>query len=503
MIEYKTTKRTPKLQLQKPQSPAPSSISSTITGLAEPVNIISTKPLNTSTKHIKTTTAAGGVGDKPPTLKIVTIMSSTFSQAVMVSLNEHMAQTLLDSMTSTIRSSKLDVDGQIQGLEMLVESLEALNAKVESYMTELKARREDTFCYDELDLEGLEEWVDGISGGSSAGSGNSGCLKRIPSPVGCRGSKARLASRRLTTLCEEDLTHRPSFETISSKSSHSASGSITIKVDTPSTPPPSSHEQSLFTPSTPGQYRQIDPKKIPKRKPVPATQLQIPQKNNKAFKRKEVPNRMYEHLGSSSTTVNTVATVDSICGVGVGVGGELESLWTPPVTDEECSPIRDRGEMVCIATATAVAVGGAAPMIYQPKPRRVKSKQLKISIPRKGSGGKGSGGSIPKEKTSMVKEKRVVLKTPTSAPSGTAMFQKRAKEDMEKIRFSYEESDCGRVVRRMDSGREKRKSIHSSGGGSMKRKLSLRSRRRKKYENGIPRCDSPVLGSCEVIFARR
>lgn len=61
----------------------------------------------------------------------------------MISLNEHMAQTLLDSMTSTIRSSKLDMNSQIQGLEMLVENLEALNARVESYMTELKERKED------------------------------------------------------------------------------------------------------------------------------------------------------------------------------------------------------------------------------------------------------------------------------------------------------------------------------------------------------------------------
>lgn len=415
----------------------------------------------------------------------------------MISLNEHMAQTLLDSMTSTIRSSKLDMNSQIQGLEMLVENLEALNARVESYMTELKERKEDMFCYDELDLEGLEEWVDGMGEASSCNG-----VRRISSPIECRGSKARLASRRLTTLCEEDLAHRPSFETISSKSSHSASGSITIKVDTPSTPPPSSHEQSLFTPSTPGQFRQIDPKKIPKRKPVPATQLQIPQKNNKAFKRKEVPNRMYEHLGSSSTTVNTVATSDSACGGGVDFH-KLEAMWTPPVTDEECSPVRDRGETVCIATAMAVNVGGAT-AIYQPKPRRVKSKQLKISIPRKGSGGKGSGGSIPKEKVSMAKEKTAkMLKTPSSAPSGTVLFQKRTKEEMERIRFSYEECEGGRVVKRIDSGKEKRKSIYGSGSGSVKRKLSLKARRRRRYENGIPRCDSPVLGSCEVVFARR
>ncbi|KAF3169992.1 hypothetical protein TWF225_011205 [Orbilia oligospora] len=486
MIEYKTTKRTPKLQLQTPQTP-------TITDLVEPVDIIPTTPLTA------TTTTSNTIISVPPTLKIVTIMSSTFSQAVMISLNEHMAQTLLDSMTSTIRSSKLDMNSQIQGLELLVENLEALNARVESYMTELKERQEDTFCYDELDLEGLEEWADGMGETSSCGG-----VKRIASPVGCRGSKARLASRRLTTLCEEDLSHRPSFETISSKSSHSASGSITIKVDTPSTPPLSSHEQTLFTPSTPGQFRQIDPKKIPKRKPVPATQLQIPQKNNKAFKRKEVPTRMYEHLGSSSTTVNTVATLDSICGGGDVVGfDKLEAMWTPPVTDEECSPIRDRGETVCIGTATAVNVGGAT-AIYQPKPRRVKSKQLKISIPRKGSGGKGSGGSIPKERVSLMKEKSVkMLKTPSSAPSGSVLFQKRTKEEMEKIRFSYEECDGGRVVRRMDSGREKRKSLYGSGSGSMKRKLSLKTKRRRKYENGIPRCDSPVLGSCEVVFARR
>ncbi|KAK6499311.1 hypothetical protein TWF506_003938 [Arthrobotrys conoides] len=482
MIEYKTTKRTPKLQLQTPQTPV-------ITDLAEPVNIISTKPLTTTTNTIISV---------PPKLKIITIMSSTFSQAVMISLNEHMAQTLLDSMTSTIRSSKLDMNSQIQGLELLVENLEALNARVESYMTELKERQEDTFCYDELDLEGLEEWVDGMGDASSCSG-----VKRIASPVGCRGSKARLASRRLTTLCEEDLTRRPSFETISSKSSHSASGSITIKVDTPSTPPPSSHEQTLFTPSTPGQFRQIDPKKIPKRKPVPATQLQIPQKSNKAFKRKEVPTRMYEHLGSSSTTVNTVTTLDSTCGGSVVGFDKLEAMWTPPVTDEECSPIRDRGETVCIGTATAVNVGGAT-TIYQPKPRRVKSKQLKISIPRKGSGGKGSGGSIPKEKVSLMKEKSVkMLKTPSSAPSGSVLFQKRTKEEMEKIRFSYEECEGGRVVRRMDSRRDKRKSLYGSGSGSVKRKLSLKTRRRKKYENGIPRCDSPVLGSCEVVFARR
>ncbi|KAK6351823.1 hypothetical protein TWF718_004968 [Orbilia javanica] len=462
MIEYKATKRN-NLQLQKSQIP-------TITGLAEPVNIISTEPLAIDTLNTPNTTITSTA---PPTLKIVTIMSSTFSQAVMISLNEHMAQTLLDSMTSTIRSSKLDMNSQIQGLEMLVENLEALNARVESYMTELKERKEDTFCYDELDLEGLEEWVDGMGEASCSGG-----VKRIPSPIECRGSKAKFAARRLTTLCEEDLTHRPSFETISSKSSHSASGSITIKVDTPSTPP-SSHEQTLFTPSTPGQYRQIDPKKIPKRKPVPAAQLQIPQKNNKAFKRKEVPNRMYEHLGSSSTTVNTVATSESTCAVGFD---KMEALWTPPVTDEECSPIRDRGETVCIATATALNVVGAT-AIYQPKPRRVKSKQLKISIPRKGSGGKGSGGTISKEKVSSAKEKTVrVLKTPVSAPSGSVLFQRRTKDEMERIRFSYEESDCGRVVRRMDSGREKRRSIYSSSsGGSMKRKLSLKTKRRRKY----------------------
>ncbi|KAK6517376.1 hypothetical protein TWF281_004032 [Arthrobotrys megalospora] len=435
----------------------------------------------------------------PPTLlKPITIMSSTFSQGVMISLNEHMAQTLLDSMTSTIRSQKLDMNMQIQGLEMLVENLEALNARVARYMGELKEAQEDMFSYDELDLEGLEEWVDTMNGGCGKK------VQRVPSPVGLRGSKAKFASRRLTTLCEEDPTPRPSFETInsfSSKSAHSASGSITIKVDMPSTPPPSSHEQTLFTPSTPAQYRQIDPKKIPKRKPVPATQLQIPQKsNNKAFRRKEVPKRMYEQQGSdiSSTTVNTIATSSACTDACENRGfDKLEALWTPPVTDEECSPIRDRGETVCIATA-ATGATATATTIYQPKPRRVKSKQLKISIPRKGSGGKGSGGSV-KEKPGKM------LRTPTSASAATAMFQKRTMEDLDRaissMRFSYEECDGGRVVKRMDSGREKRKSIY--GSGSVKRKLSLRSRRRKKYENGIPRCDSPVLGSFEVVFAKR
>lgn len=200
--------------------------------------------------------------------------------------------------------------------------------------------------------------------------------------------------------------------------------------------------------------------------------------------------------------MNTVATSDSACGGGVDFH-KLEAMWTPPVTDEECSPVRDRGETVCIATAMAVNVGGAT-AIYQPKPRRVKSKQLKISIPRKGSGGKGSGGSIPKEKVSMAKEKTAkMLKTPSSAPSGTVLFQKRTKEEMERIRFSYEECEGGRVVKRIDSGKEKRKSIYGSGSGSVKRKLSLKARRRRRYENGIPRCDSPVLGSCEVVFARR
>ncbi|KAK6338353.1 hypothetical protein TWF730_002416 [Orbilia blumenaviensis] len=501
MIEYKTTNKT--LQSQRSQPPT-----STVTGLAEPLNITSKNPITTSpsnnnnnssniTANTSPTTHTESIDTKkainaPPALKIVTIMSSTFSQAVMVSLNEHMAQTLLDSMTSTIRSSKLDMDCQIQGLEMLVENLEALNARVESYMTELKERKEDMFCYDELDLEGLDEWVDGMGVGSCGGG-----VLRTPSPIDCRGSKAKFASRRLTTLCEEDPASRPSFETISSKSSHSASGSITIKVDTPSTPPPSSHEQVLFTPSTPGQYRQIDPKKIPKRKPVPATQLQIPQKNSKAFKRKEVPNRMYEHVGSSSTTLNTVATSDT-CAVSETVVGfdKLDALWTPPVTDEECSPIRDRGESVCIGTATVVSVAAGAAGVYQPKPRRVKSKQLKISIPRKGSGGKSSGGSVPKEKSGKM------LRTPTSASSGSTLFQKRTTGEFERIRFSYEESECGRVVRRMDSGREKRKSIY--GGGSVKRKLSLKSRRRGKYENGVPRCDSPVLGTFEVaVFARK
>lgn len=49
-------------------------------------------------------------------------------------------------------------------------------------------------------------------------------------------------------------------------------------------------------------------------------------------------------------------------------------------------------------------------------------------------------------------------------------------------------------VRRADSGREKQ--------NETRRRSSFRkSKPRKKYSAGIPRCDSPVLGEFEVVFA--
>src|SRR4051812_27977425 len=84
-------------------------------------------------------------------------MKSDFSKMVMISLNEHMAQTLLDGMAATIRQNKTDLDMQVEGLEMLVKNLESLDVNVTRFMDELKSNKENTFSFDELDLEGLNE----------------------------------------------------------------------------------------------------------------------------------------------------------------------------------------------------------------------------------------------------------------------------------------------------------------------------------------------------------
>ncbi|KAF3911444.1 hypothetical protein ABW20_dc0104991 [Dactylellina cionopaga] len=444
-------------------------------------------------------------------------MTSDFSRGVMISLNEHMAQTLLDGMAATIRKEKLDMSMQIQGLEMLVENLESLNARVISFMGELRSNKENTFTYDELDLEGLEWFEDRVDNGRH--------ISRIPSPITYNPvPRKKFTSGRLAPLTEEVLTPRPSFETIVSDSSTSLKSkstasmdSITIKVELPNTPPLSGID-TVSTPATvKSEFRQIDPKKIPKRKPVPS-QLQIPPKsNNKAFRRKEVPNRMYANstADASSTSVNTTTT-SIIETSGSFFNQSRESIWTPPITDEEYSPspirkMRREASVRGHHTATSITT-----TIYQPKPRRVKSKQLKISIPhRKSSGGKSSGKSSGGKP----------LRTPSSASLGSAKFQKRAIEELDRaivaMRLSYtDESEAGSantntndnsnnnhnnhkkamMMKRMDSGREKKK----MSSGSIKRKLSLRRRNnnRRKYElNGIPRCDSPVLGSFDVVFA--
>ncbi|EPS44115.1 hypothetical protein H072_1897 [Dactylellina haptotyla CBS 200.50] len=416
-------------------------------------------------------------------------MTSDFSKGVMVSLNEHMAQTLLDGMTATIRKEKLDLSLQIKGLELLVDNLESLNAKVVSFMGELKSNKENTFTYEELDLEGLESWDDGgITPADSVIESPKKNVSRIPSPITSHPpQRSRFSSNRLTPLVEEvSLTPQRSFETIASDSLKSKSStsvdSITIKVEIPSTPPPSEWDRdnlmsAVSTPTPKSEFRQIDPKKIPKRKPVPS-QLQIPQNgNNKAFKRKEVPKRMYEN-GSASVSSMSVNTLSPIVTNGHMLSRSMDFLLTPPITDEECSPICDRenrGSTSITTTPTAV---------YYPKPRRVKSKQLKIAIPhRKSSAGKAGLNGKP-------------LRTPSSGSIGSAKFQKRAIEDLDRaVRLSFTESEChsAKPVKRADSGRERRKN-------SVRRKLSLRKKKRR-YENGVPRCDSPVLGSFEVVFA--
>ncbi|KAK6535246.1 hypothetical protein TWF694_001713 [Orbilia ellipsospora] len=428
-------------------------------------------------------------------------MSSDFSRGVMISLNEHMAQTLLDGMTATIRKETFDLNMQIQGLEMLVESLESLNSQVISFMGELKSNRENTFTYEELDLEGLE-WYTGDENGEVPTASPRNYTSRIPSPISNRPAlKTRYSSNHLTTLVEEtQLSSRRSFETIVDGSDYeipsktkSFASSITIKVEEmPDTPPLSernsssnnSPEARSGTVFPTKEFRQIDPKKIPKRKPVPSQpqlQLQIPKSNNKAFRRKEVPQRMYESAssGNSSVTLNNMSTTSLVRGNHHSFNKSTDSLWTPPVTDEECSPIR----------ASINSAVHTPTVFYYPKPRRVKSKSLKISIPhRKSSNGKP-------------------LRTPSS---GSAKYQKRAIEELDRaivtMRLTADEttlrsasggSGSGvntKAVKRMDSGRERRKN-------SVKRKMSAK-RRRRKYEHGIPRCDSPVLGaSFDVVFA--
>lgn len=84
----------------------------------------------------------------------------------------------------------MDLDLQIQGLEILVEGLEALNSKVTCFMEELKSNKENTFFYDELDLEGLDE-LDPISSTTGYNTSPLGVpakdstkrISRIASPV--------------------------------------------------------------------------------------------------------------------------------------------------------------------------------------------------------------------------------------------------------------------------------------------------------------------------------
>ncbi|KAF3905831.1 hypothetical protein AA313_de0206732 [Arthrobotrys entomopaga] len=426
-------------------------------------------------------------------------MSSDFSRGVMISLNEHMAQTLLDGMTATIRKETFDLNMQIQGLEMLVESLESLNSQVISFMGELKSNRENTFTYEELDLE--DEWYTADENGEASTASPRNFTSRIPSPISSRPAlKTKYSSNHLTTLVEENLNPRLSFETIFDSSdseilskTKSFTGSITIKVEEmPDSPPLSERDSSCSSAKSESatvlpakEFRQIDPKKIPKRKPVPSQpqlQLQIPEKtNNKAFRRKEVPQRMYESAsaGTSSTTLNNMNTTSLVLRGNHSYSKSTDSLWTPPVTDEECSP-------VCGSINTTVTTPTA---FYHQKPRRVKSKSLKIAIPhRRSSNGKP-------------------LRTPSS---GSAKYQKRAIEELDRaivtMRLTADEatprSSPGgsgsvgntKAVKRMDSGRERRKN-------SVKRKMSLK-RKKRKYEHGIPRCDSPVLGaSFDVVFA--
>ncbi|KAJ6260339.1 hypothetical protein Dda_4565 [Drechslerella dactyloides] len=440
-------------------------------------------------------------------------MTSNFSKGVMVSLNEHMAQTLFDGMAATIRKEKFDPDLQIQGLEMLVDNLESLNGRLSRFMGELKSNKENTFSYDELDLEGLNEWEET----NSEEEASTKRISRIPSPITLNFAvpKSKFASRRLTPLFEEESAPRFSFETVVSDSSFKSKSSggietITIKLEMPNTPPFSSVETSTCVSLSPPiaikrEFRQIDPTKIPKRKPVPS-RVQTPSSKdasvnasagintstnattapNKAFKRKEVPMRFYDNstAQNSSTTVNTFSSTGFSTFTGptsFEFSRPMESIWTPPVTDEECSPVRKKRNTREQNPSLAAPDEAATSSIHQPKPRRARSKQLRIAVPHR----RPSGGKLPR--------------TPSS---GSTKFQKRTMEELDKamaaVRLSFEEKSSGNnlsgvAVKRMDSGKEKK-------NGSIKRRTST-GRRRRRYSQGIPRCDSPVLGQLEVVFA--
>ncbi|KAF3922147.1 hypothetical protein ABW21_db0201180 [Orbilia brochopaga] len=467
-------------------------------------------------------------------------MTSDFSKGVMVSLNEHMAQTLLDGMAATIRKEKLDLDMQIQGLEMLVDNMETLNDRLSRFMGELKSNKENTFSYDELDLEGLDEWEET----NNENKASAKRISRIPSPITLNFAvpRSKFASRRLTPLFEEESVPRFSFETAVSDSSFKSMSSskietITIKLEMPKTPPFSNIETSTSVSLLPPilmkrEFRQIDPKKIPKRKPVPSRQQHPTPKNasavasttaststspkttitnastivnvdtntnigastgtntptpaNKAFKRKEVPMRFYDipSAQNSTTTVNTINTANfsTFTGpIGFDFSRSMESIWTPPVTDEESSPVRKKRNVREKSPTIAALDEAAFSLIHHPKPRRARSKQLRIAVPHR----RGSGGKLPR--------------TPSSG-SSSAKFQKRTMEELDKamaaVRLSFEEkaSNTSSVaIKRMDSGKEKK-------NGSIKRRTSTQ-RRRRRYSSGIPRCDSPVLGQLEVVFA--
>ncbi|KAK6359509.1 hypothetical protein TWF696_000665 [Orbilia brochopaga] len=462
-------------------------------------------------------------------------MTSDFSKGVMVSLNEHMAQTLLDGMAATIRKEKLDLDMQIQGLEMLVDNLETLNWRLSRFMGELKSNKENTFSYDELDLEGLDEWEEATSENKASAKR----ISRIPSPITLNFAvpRSKFTSRRLTPLFEEELVPRFSFETAVSDSSFKSMSSsnietITIKLEMPNTPPFGSMETSTLSLLPPivmkREFRQIDPKKIPKRKPVPSRQYNTALKDastssstvvstnasanispktttnavgitstntgtntptaaNKAFKRKEVPMRFYDNptAQNSTTTVNTINTTNissftSPISFDFDFSRAMESIWTPPVTDEESSPVRKKRNLREKSPTIAPPDEATSSLIHQPKPRRVRSKQLKIAVPQR----RGSGGKLPR--------------TPSS---GSTKFQKRTMEELDRamaaVRLSFEENGGSNTssvaIKRVDSGKEKK-------NGSIKRRTST-GRRRRRYSSGIPRCDSPVLGQLEVVFA--